>query len=1513
MAIKKYSVKASAEAKAVVASKGEYISAAQFSDTLKSAKKKFNEKFKKGPYACAEVQGMGYIYYNDGSKIYVPNVLRSYDDALAQVKKLNTGAAGKVAASKSFKKTVKASSSAKRRIGKESVKASELLGGIDKLPERGKVITKTINGDPTVIVGIDDNKYMYKSYLNKASASGDVQFIRNLIKKGEVPANAVKNLGYKLYTASDDVESACGKKSVKAGRYSDAVPYENRKYWYFTTHGIGPGTLPKDVNILDTQEGQNRKGTWGDYLLLDAVLNTDELREYDLIELAPLDEEPTIKPYKNKNTISVFDSCGKKSVKSSKSVKSFGVKASKSVNAARNSKTVVELVLQGNYGYGWDDLVSYDNTPEGRKEMKDDLRTYQQEERGRATFRTIERRVANPDYKAPADRFRVTPYKLGFKYKDGDTVKFADMEEAIEYAVSQDKDVVLKDVVTGYKTQISNDTSFGLSGQDRDNFNERNIRNFRQVVGESETVESSVSAKKQFGVKASKSAKKRVSAAKGYWADDLNAENNRKILQTLRDAIADKYDSCEIGAICIVVYDVQSGVRVGNYSFEVEFVNVDTTDDISLYVASSPESRGKLVCVLTEYGLSEPYGKDISAQDTFTIPMSGSKNALSQKIEEIAEELSTGSVEGACGKKRTVKASAAAKKRKAIKASGIQDDIVMYFNGDNVYQGSVYDLADAVENLCYDDEVNAKFQEWCNQFGDPFDFDGSPIDTARVFTDIIIQEAEEAPETENGGSQFYEDGNGILDFEIFYANEGIYSAKSIKCWDNGNDVWEYQESYDYYYDEEPPAHIAKELERLAKLTDKYTDRWFEKFEELHPGERYTSVDPHPDVDEAVGYTLDDAEYRPDGIKASTDIKADTWESSEENINDMLNDSYEYDGFDDSDMLEYVDSFLQDASSGAWLSTDHVVYNGPDDWEVSAGLSPEAVESDFWFFLDDVDHELYEEMLEAEIANPLDEDPINYTYNQNAINGNEFYIQLYPNNNQIYAPQIDFDEEYLTPEWLERLTEIRKAYEDSRIAAYTEFQNSLGSFLANGITASTEVNAELQLSRNKWDRKKYNWSDYKNSITDIDGYVKDLADGVVERFSNLTYDISDEAITFTDETGAVVYIQPIDEIVPEKDDLDNDITELGDAIQHANEEADWFSQEQVWDDWDDDPDYATRAVELSRDINCAEETVDIDDLEYITGDTSAEDRIFDVIIDKLRASELSEFGEVDILGGDADIKIYPDGADIDYIIAFIADPIAIGLEDRFMKYVKHPNYNDLNSTQQINGLTTEIIVHNGVIRAVNYVDLDDYDLSNYDIPAYEKYVEQLARPVVEEIYNFIDQAVYDGNITSSTNITANADDMSDDWGYGFDSNGDPVDESTVEELERIAQEILDKSEIHSIDEYADLHNFNYYASIPYIQESFNIAFTYVADIYELSERGLLTEDGIFTTVAPYNIRFNVRCKNGEVEYAECTGVDVKDNYVKDVELKNFNLDALVQFATDLVNPVAKDIYYGTTNI
>ena len=80
----------------------------------------------------------------------------------------------------------------------------------------------------------------------------------------------------------------------KPKRYSDEVPYEKRRYWYFTLHGLGPGTIPTDLHVLEIREGKNDKGTLGLYICLDGVLNTSELKDYDLRELAPTEEKTEI-------------------------------------------------------------------------------------------------------------------------------------------------------------------------------------------------------------------------------------------------------------------------------------------------------------------------------------------------------------------------------------------------------------------------------------------------------------------------------------------------------------------------------------------------------------------------------------------------------------------------------------------------------------------------------------------------------------------------------------------------------------------------------------------------------------------------------------------------------------------------------------------------------------------------------------------------------------------------------------------------------------------------------------------------------------------------------------------------------------------------------------------------------------------------------------------------------------------------------------------------------------------
>lgn len=56
----------------------------------------------------------------------------------------------------------------------------------------------------------------------------------------------------------------------------------NTGYWFFTRHGVQPGSVPKDVEILDMID--TREGT---FVKFDRFLSTKELNYYDMIEKAP--------------------------------------------------------------------------------------------------------------------------------------------------------------------------------------------------------------------------------------------------------------------------------------------------------------------------------------------------------------------------------------------------------------------------------------------------------------------------------------------------------------------------------------------------------------------------------------------------------------------------------------------------------------------------------------------------------------------------------------------------------------------------------------------------------------------------------------------------------------------------------------------------------------------------------------------------------------------------------------------------------------------------------------------------------------------------------------------------------------------------------------------------------------------------------------------------------------------------------------------------------------------------
>lgn len=62
--------------------------------------------------------------------------------------------------------------------------------------------------------------------------------------------------------------------------YSATTP--SSRYWYFTRHGVQPGSVPKYVNILDIVDTPE-----GSYFLADGVIRTDDLRKYEIKERKP--------------------------------------------------------------------------------------------------------------------------------------------------------------------------------------------------------------------------------------------------------------------------------------------------------------------------------------------------------------------------------------------------------------------------------------------------------------------------------------------------------------------------------------------------------------------------------------------------------------------------------------------------------------------------------------------------------------------------------------------------------------------------------------------------------------------------------------------------------------------------------------------------------------------------------------------------------------------------------------------------------------------------------------------------------------------------------------------------------------------------------------------------------------------------------------------------------------------------------------------------------------------------
>ena len=69
-------------------------------------------------------------------------------------------------------------------------------------------------------------------------------------------------------------------KDYTPGIYS--ATNDGEGYWFFTTHGVQPGSVPRNVDILDIIDTPN-----GSFVKFDRFLSTEELNEYDMVEKSP--------------------------------------------------------------------------------------------------------------------------------------------------------------------------------------------------------------------------------------------------------------------------------------------------------------------------------------------------------------------------------------------------------------------------------------------------------------------------------------------------------------------------------------------------------------------------------------------------------------------------------------------------------------------------------------------------------------------------------------------------------------------------------------------------------------------------------------------------------------------------------------------------------------------------------------------------------------------------------------------------------------------------------------------------------------------------------------------------------------------------------------------------------------------------------------------------------------------------------------------------------------------------
>lgn len=1143
---------------------------------------------------------------------------------------------------KKFK--IEASEQAKK-LAKKSVKASDgdwdkavidFIDTIPNLPEQGKVISKTYKGWPIVIVGLGNGKCLYHSYLQKANAASDIQFIRGLIKRGDAPEKAVENLGFKTYTRGD-VEGACGgKKSVKSAAKrsvkcaetnadlerakQNIVDGYNNDNWEYGEKTVEEYFKDEDLNrvpILYTTLGDENEH---DYQLYADLVDPKIIVEIDG-ETIYEDKFPNIgaladdlEDFEWDNWYSYYlryvpdeivfgeevnGACGgKKSVNAGrdklKARKDWAVDVASRYSLfngktgdIENSNNKAELIRKcrrmSDPAWVEDNMLSgivYNNDAQTDVDNAD-----------------------NPNYKPKKKSVKSSKRSRSVKAASADGYKFAFYRD-------------------GYRVLSKTENNRGKWLAQKDDEEPFEItyeqaRGFEPIDPRNRALQMKLGKALKLPI--------RSSAVKAAKKDDMNKEAHK-------------------------------------------WYNISLTKD----------EYAKFRKFLKENGYK--YEPSEEGQNTYVKVYLTKADA--DKVNKFLDSMDD--VESACGgkkSKKTVKASAAAKRRakKSVKASKYYE-ITDHYN-DEVGRADTEDEArELAKKLVRENDVDHYDIFWVDTDPDSTD-DTSYIDTVYADKPFSVAGYYDYKFRDLSDSEtFYE-----LKDALEYAQEllGKGTPISMECENAGGRVEITPDEYEEFMITEPEY-----FEDLPKLAEWISDVQVER------------------MDSRQEPWLDNWQYNTDiGMSVTA-------------MNSL------------------------DMTAGTDI---------PKGWNLYGyDLNGEDVDSSYVTFQGDVEKEIRE---------------------------------LFEN------PEID-------------TIDLYEVIDEHGTSDYFD------TFTREDINASTGVKAALG---NK------NRTDYaSNPIYELDKYVKDLAEGVAAAAGiTLTYQVSDEAITFIDGDGTAVFIQPISEITPEPDDLENDIQELVSAIQYEDSD-----NPEYWptDTTEDDPDYATRAVQMSVD----------DELEPVMGDG-----------EKSLSAKIFEF--LDEEGG----------------------------------------YTDYD--QKIEDVAEE-----------------------FNLPREE------AESYVWDWANGLNKSGDEG----------------EDVGYGIDSYGGTIDESTVWELFRIADtEILPNTELAKLDPDVSIDEDSWDFYFGGVSNTgmmgvvkFYIHFKLTSDNVDLNEF-VIPEARLYPDFKYYtaNLDFDIYTENGKVTDVVLESADIYksdnsyDTYQSDKFKEAFNVEAIENYIEKLAAPAAEEIYNAVSNL